>query len=184
VTPAGKPVRLFFALWPDDAVRAALGDWSRAIQRVAGGLPTRAESIHLTLAFLGATDPGRRLDIEAAAGRIAVSPFDLTIDEAGYWNHNRIAWAGASTTPAALETLVRDLRAALTAAAVPFDPKPFVPHLTLVRKARPGLTLPGLGTVRWRVTAFVLVRSEPQAGGSRYAIAAQWPAPGNSGLPL
>jgi 2'-5' RNA ligase len=174
VRPAAKPVRLFFALWPDEAVRAALADWSRAIRRVAGGVPTRAESIHLTLAFLGATDPGRRADIAAAAGQITVRPFELVIDEAGYWKHNRIAWAGASATPAALETLVRDLRAALTAAAVPFDPKPFVPHLTLVRKARPGLPLPGLGTVRWRVTAFVLVQSELQAGGSRYAIAARW----------
>jgi 2'-5' RNA ligase len=170
-------VRLFFALWPDDAVRAALAQWSRAIERVGGGVPTRAESIHLTLAFLGATDPGRRADIEAAAARVAVRPFDLAIDAAGYWKHNRIAWAGASATPAALEGLVRDLRAALTAAAVPFDPKPFVPHLTLVRKARPGFAIPGLEPVRWEVTAFVLVESEPHAGGSRYAIAARWPGP-------
>jgi 2'-5' RNA ligase len=70
--------------------------------------------------------------------------------------------------------LVADLRAALLNARFPFDPKPFVPHLTLVRKARAGGALPALEPVRWSVRDFVLVRSLPAADGSEYVIQARW----------
>ncbi len=174
MTAAGAPLRLFFALWPDDGVRAALARGAHAIQRVAGGRATRAESIHLTLAFLGAVEPGRLDDLKAAAASVAVRPFELVLDATGCWPHNRIAWAGATATPPALETLVGELRAALAGAGFRFDPKPFVPHLTLVRKAQPGFAAPALAPIAWAVTGFALVRSLMQAAGSRYTIEAEW----------
>lgn len=174
MTAAGAPLRLFFALWPDDAVRAALARWSLAIQRIAGGRVTRTESIHLTVAFLGAIEPARLEELKAVAASVAVSPFELVLDAAGCWKHNRIAWAGATAAPPALEALVSDLRAALAGAGFRFDPKPFVSHLTLVRKARPGFTLPALERVPWRVTGFVLVRSVMQTAGSVYRVESRW----------
>jgi 2'-5' RNA ligase len=174
VTPAARPLRLFFALWPDDAARAALERWSGAIHRVAGGRATRADSIHMTLAFLGDCEPGRLDELKAVAAGVSVGPFELVLDENGYWKHNRIAWAGASQIPAALETLVSDLRAALAAARFAFDPKPFVPHVTLVRKAQPGFVMPALEPIRWQVTGFVLVRSVMRPAGSDYLVEARW----------
>ena len=88
---AAKPLRLFFALWPDDATRLALAEWCRRIQRVTNGRPTRAETIHQTLAFLGDCEPACLAEIEAAAGRMPPRPFELVLDRAGLWNHNRIA---------------------------------------------------------------------------------------------
>ena len=41
--------RLFYALWPDAAARAALAAWQASL----GGAPTRPDKLHLTLAFLG-----------------------------------------------------------------------------------------------------------------------------------
>jgi 2'-5' RNA ligase len=174
VTPEQRPLRLFFALWPDDATRAALARSSLAIHGVAGGRATRADSIHLTLAFLGDCDPGRLGELKAAAAGVRVRPFELVLDEAGFWKHNRIAWAGATATPAALETLVSELRTALADAQFAFDPKPFVPHLTLVRKARPGFVMPGLDPTRWHVNGFVLVRSVIRPAGSDYLVEACW----------
>jgi len=174
VTAAAKPLRLFFALWPDDAVRAALTGRAVAIQRVAGGRATRAESIHLTLAFLGDVDPGRLDALKSAAAEVSLQPFDLVLDDAGYWKHNRIAWAGATQVPAALDRLVAGLRAALAGGQFAFDPKPFVPHLTLVRKARGGSAMPAVVPVRWRVSDFVLVRSVIGPEGSNYLVEARW----------
>ncbi|MGH8682116.1 MAG: RNA 2',3'-cyclic phosphodiesterase [Burkholderiales bacterium] len=171
---AAKPRRLFFALWPDDATRAALADWGRRIHEVAGGRPTRAESIHQTLAFLGDCEPARVPDAAAAAGRVQRRGFELVLDRAGLWPHNRIAWAGATAVPPELDALVTELRTALAAAGVGFDAKPFALHITLVRKARPGAALPALDPIRWRVAEFVLVRSVPRAGGSDYAIQRCW----------
>jgi len=174
VTAAAKPLRLFFALWPDDAVRASLARASLAIHRAAGGRATRAESIHLTLAFLGDCDAGRLGALKAAAAGVRVRPFELVLDEQGLWNHNRIAWVGARETPEALEVLVTELRTALAGAQFAFDPKPFVPHVTLVRKALPGVAMPALGPIRWHVDGFVLVRSVMRSGGSDYLVESRW----------
>lgn len=174
MSAGARPLRLFFALWPDDAARAALERWSTAIHRVTGGRATRGDSIHMTLAFLGDCDPARLDELKAAAAGVRVRPFELVLDEAGFWKHNRIAWAGATQTPAALETLVSDLRAALAAARFAFDRKPFVSHLTLVRKAQPGFVMPALDPIRWEVTAFALVRSVMRPAGSDYLVEARW----------
>ena len=172
---AAKPLRLFFALWPDDATRLALAEWCRRIHRVTKGRPTRAETIHQTLAFLGDCEPARLAELEAAAGRVPLRRFELVLDRAGLWNHNRIAWAGASTVPPELDALVAELRAALAEARFAIDHKRFVPHITLVRKARPGAALPALEPIRWPVTGFVLVRSVLRPDGSDYAIQRRWP---------
>jgi 2'-5' RNA ligase len=128
----------------------------------------------MTLAFLGDCAPERLDELKAAAAGVRVTPFDLVLDEAGFWKHNRIAWAGATQTPAPLETLATDLRAALVAARFAFDPKPFVSHVTLVRKARPGFVMPAFAPIRWQVTGFVLVRSVMRPAGSDYLVEAGW----------
>jgi 2'-5' RNA ligase len=174
---AGHPVallRLFFALWPDDATRARLADWTQAIHRASGGRAMRPENVHLTLAFLGSTDAALLPSIVAAASRVAPRRFTLRIDEPGYWRHNQIAWAGVREVPPELAALVGDLRAALLGASVPFDVKPFVAHTTLVRKARPGFKLPELGSIDWPVRDFVLVRSVTASDGSAYEVVRRW----------
>jgi len=174
VTAGARPLRLFFALWPDEAARTALERWSAAIHRAAGGRATRGDSIHMTLAFLGDCDPKRLDELKSAAASVPARPFELVLDDAGFWKHNRIAWAAATQTPATLETLVSDLRAALAAARFAFDPKPFVSHVTLVRKAQPGFAMPALDPIRWQVTGFVLVRSVMRPGGSDYLVESRW----------
>jgi len=174
VTGAAKPLRLFFALWPDDAVRAALASASTAIHRVAGGRVTGPESIHMTLAFLGDCDADRLGALKAAAARVRVRPFELVLDEAGFWKHNRIAWVGAKGISAALGALVEELRAALADAQFAFDPRPFVPHVTLVRKAQPGFAMPALDPIRWPVDGFALVRSVMKPAGSDYLVESRW----------
>jgi 2'-5' RNA ligase len=174
VTPGARPLRLFFALWPGDAARAALERWSAAIQCVAGGRATRGASIHMTLAFLGDTDADRLDALKAASAHVGVRPFDLVLDQPGFWKHNHLVWAGATELPAALATLVNDLRAALAAARFAFDPKPFVPHVTLVRKVPAGFVMPVLQPIRWSVTGFVLVRSVMRPAGSDYLVEGQW----------
>lgn len=174
---AGRSIaslRLFFALWPDDPTRARLADWMQAIHRASGGRAMPPENVHLTLAFLGSTPAAALPAIAAAAGRAAPRTFTLRIDAPGYWRHNQIAWAGAREVPPALAALVGDLRAALLEANVAFDPKPFVAHLTLVRKAPPGFRLPRLEPIEWPVRDFVLVRSMTGPDGSAYEVTQRW----------
>jgi RNA 2',3'-cyclic 3'-phosphodiesterase len=167
-------MRLFFALWPDDGVRAGLAGWARELRLVCGGRPTHTENLHLTLAFLGSVADARLAEIEHAAGEVAPRAATLVIDTPGYWKHNRIAWAGASRPPAGLETLARELREALARARIGFDAKRFVSHVTLLRDAREPRAMPALEPVRWDVAGFVLAGSLTQPGGSRYEVLRAW----------
>jgi len=102
----GPPVRLFFALWPDEGVRARLTHWSRELHAVCGGRATREENLHLTLAFLGGVEEPRVAEVERAAREVAQRVATLILDRPGYWKHNRIAWAGASVVPLELESIL------------------------------------------------------------------------------
>jgi len=167
-------VRLFFALWPDDAVCARLAHWSRELHAACGGRPTRSENLHVTLAFLGNVEDARVEEVERAAEAVAPRRCSLILDQPGYWKHNRIAWAGASTVPAELETLVRELRAALANSRIHFDAKSFASHVTLLREAREPAVMPALEPIDWRLAGFALVQSVTLPRGSRYEILKFW----------
>jgi RNA 2',3'-cyclic 3'-phosphodiesterase len=171
---ATATARVFFALWPDDAVRAALAEWAAALHLACGGRPTRTGNLHMTLAFLGDTELARVDALKHAAGRVAPRPFELVVDQPGYWKHNRIAWAGSSADPPALAEMVGALRGALTEAGFRFDAKPFVSHVTLLRKASAPEKLPSLPPIVWRASGFALVRSVPGPRGTDYAVDGAW----------
>jgi 2'-5' RNA ligase len=167
-------VRLFFALWPDDEVRAQLARWSRELHALCGGRPTLPENLHVTLAFLGGVEEARVAEVERAAGEVAPRAIPLVLDQPGYWKQNRIAWAGASVVPPELEALVSELRGALAKSHIRFDAKSFVSHVTLLRDAREPPTMPPLVPIEWRLDGFALVQSVTRPQGSRYEIRRFW----------
>lgn len=74
---------------------------------------------------------------------------------------------------AALAGLVDDLRAGLQRAEVPFDLKPFLPHVTLARKVSSATEADC--DLNWPAREFTLLRSAPNPGGSRYEAIERWP---------
>jgi 2'-5' RNA ligase len=166
-----KKARVFFALWPAPAAAARLGAIAGTVAAACGGRPTRVETIHLTLAFVGDVAEDRLPELVAAADAVRGAAFSLDLDRLGYWAHNRLCCAGCSAVPAALASLAGDLRAALRDAgfAVEHGRAGFVPHVTLVRKMAHGMAdQPIEPIVAWHCPAFVLVRSRLSSAGSRY----------------
>ena len=160
-------MRLFFALWPPRETARALADWAQAVQGASGGRATREETIHLTLAFLGEADPARAA---SAARRVRGRAFELPIDRARYWRHNKIVWVGPEVMPAELERLAGELQRELRGDGFVLEDRPFAAHISLVRKASSPGALPALPQVKWPAAEFVLVRSSPAERGSRYEI--------------
>jgi 2'-5' RNA ligase len=171
---SAETARLFFALWPAPDLQAKLAAWAR--QAAGRGRAMRRENIHLTLAFLGATDPALVPDAIAAAAGVRFSAFNLPLDRAGYWKHNRIVWCGASEDPPALTALVGDLQARLDAAGIDYDLKPFVSHVTLVRNAAGLPMAPSWIRLVWEVADFALVSSTRVEGRVTYAVMRSFPA--------
>ena len=91
---------------------------------------SRAENLHVTVAFLGEVeDP---MPAMKALASVPVPTLRLTSGPLG--NFGELLWIGLQRNPA-LEQYVHEVRAALAVAGVPFDNKKFRPHITLVRRA-------------------------------------------------
>ncbi|MDP1645462.1 MAG: RNA 2',3'-cyclic phosphodiesterase [Thiobacillus sp.] len=167
-------LRLFFALWPDDATRDALNRAGKLLHQHWGGRLMRADTLHITLAFLGST-PAAQLDaLVACADSVGTDAFELILDQAGYWRHNRIGWLGASQTPAQHLELVGALNAALQGVGFAVDARPHVPHVTLLRNSAGG-EVPECAPVHWPISDFVLVASRREAVGMHYDVIRRWP---------
>lgn len=172
-------MRLFFALWPSPKAARQLAGIAAATTARFGGQPTRLETLHLTLAFLGEVADERVPDLLELATDLHTSAFDLRIDQLGHWRRNHLAWAGCSDVPAQLEMLVAELRHRLATAgfAVANSERPFTPHVTLVRK------IPDFGQendnrlfepIEWHCSDGVLVRSRLSSSGPAYETLARF----------
>ena len=89
---------------------------------------------HLTLAFLGDLPDERAPRAVAALDAVRFPPVEVRIAGGGRFGRGRFTtlWAGLRGD---LGELSRAVRRELKKARLPYDPKPFRPHLTL---ARPG----------------------------------------------
>ena len=170
--------RVFFALWPPPEAARKLAAVADSFAQCAGGRPTRQATVHLTLAFLGDVTLERLPDLERAARNVRAETFDLTLDRFGLWQHNRIFWAGCTMPPTALGVLAASLRPHLQDGGftVADANRPFMPHMTLVRKvARLQTPVPQCGPQRWLCREFVLARSVLSSGGAHYEPIGRWP---------
>ncbi len=167
---SGRTQRLFFALWPQPGVRAALAGWRDQAHAVAGGRAMQSRNLHMTLAFLGETGIDRMPAIEDAARSVRLEPGVMRLDRCAFWKHNHIVWAGGDA-PEILQSAVGRLRDALDRAGVTVDHKPFVPHVTLLRNVNAFANVPVMEPIDWPLSDFVLVASGHDAAGVVYRIA-------------
>jgi 2'-5' RNA ligase len=186
-----RPVRSFVAVLLPDRVRAGLAAACAELRGRAPGLGwVRADSLHLTLRFLGEVDPVMldRAREAVAVAATAVPPFTLTLGGLGGFPPGRaprILWAGVAAGGDGLEALHAGLEAALVARGIPADARAFHPHVTLARsrdpRGAPGLAGalgagPSFGTVK--VAALHLMRSDLDPRGARHSVLAEAPLGG------
>lgn len=172
-----ESARVFFALWPDSATRAALARETERLHGQFGGRPTRATTLHLTLVFIGAVPRERLDDLVDAACSIQAGAFDVNFDRIGCWRHNKVAWIAPTQIPERLGALVSDLERALAECGIDFDRRDYRPHVTLARKAECRAVPPAEMdcAIRWPAREFVLVESRLSAVGAGYEVVARFP---------
>ena len=194
-------MRLFIAIDLADEIRKRISEYIAQLQRDIGAAATvkfvRAESLHLTLKFIGPSD---RLDeIRTALGEVHARSFQLSIRGIGFFTPRspRIFWAGVHG-PAELGRLAKAADAALIPVGISQEKHEYHPHITLARTAsgrpqgargdrkkpwllgvaqaiaaRPEFSNPDFGTMTPR--EFFLYRSETLPEGARYTKLARFP---------
>lgn len=166
--------RVFFALWPDAEVRAALAAVSRQHAR-GNGRPVVPENLHITLAFVGGVTAAQRACMQAAAASVMAPRFAVTLDRLGFWPRPKILWAGAGVMPPGLTELVTALNSALIPCGYQPGTRPFQVHVTLARKARRPPEVKQIPAIAWPAVAFCLVESVTGEHGSEYRVMGRWP---------
>lgn len=133
----------------------------------------RADTLHITLAFLGQT-PLEKLDaLVACADGVQGDSYELLLGQAGYWPKKRIGWLGASGVPPQHMGLVQALGAALQQRGFPVDARPHVPHVTLLRNTTGGDGVV-CAPILWKVNAFALLKSATRSEGAHYEVVRNW----------
>ena len=170
--------RLFFALWPDEDLRHAIGNLADAVPLPRGARVVRPDRLHLTVVFLGDFDPREPTmlaAIQSAAASVRAPCFELSLDHVGHFAGSRVGWIGPRTVPVALTALHDALGTALQSAGVPLKAStPFVPHVTIQRNVRTPVPEVNLSALPWKVSDFVLVQSAPGSP-EPYRIVGTWP---------
>ena len=132
--------RLFIAIDIPDAHRTLLADIQEPVRGV-GWMPP--DQFHLTLRFLGDTEPDDQMAITRRLEKIRVEPFILPMEEVGVFPSRglpRTIWAGVGHGHPRLFQLRQQVDDTLLAAGTTVDLRTFVAHITLGRcaRARPG----------------------------------------------
>ncbi|MDY7116184.1 RNA 2',3'-cyclic phosphodiesterase [Halomonas sp. SSL-5] len=162
-------MRLFLAIEPPPELRARLGALADLARAQCGGRRVPDESLHLTLAFLGEVETAR---VEALTEWLqGVSPEggEWRLDSWGTFRRPGIVWAGGKTPDPALTALQARLWDDLESLGLGGRPSRFVPHVTLLRRAR-RLALDALPPIAlaWPWRRLTLLRSFTEQDGPRY----------------
>jgi 2'-5' RNA ligase len=151
----------------------------------------KADSIHLTLKFLGQV-PSDQLELITSSLQSAVAayaPFTLDVSGAGCFpsvHRPRVVWVGVHDNDHhRLHALQRAVENAIAPLGYPTEIRDFTPHLTLGRVARDVhqadqkkigdvVQAAGIGSLgKWEVRQVALIKSDLKPSGAEYTVLAQ-----------
>lgn len=180
------PIRAFIAVELPAEIQAQLEGVAKRL-RAARATAVRwvaVQNIHLTLKFLGDTDPADLTRLGELLTPIAgqFPPVELSVGGLGSFPNNRqprVIWVGVEIPPQ-IKALQRSIEAAAEKIGCPREDRPFSPHLTLGRvqksasreeiaqisQALAAIQVGELG--RFQATSFTLFRSDLRPSGSIY----------------
>ena len=162
-------MRLFVGLRPSGEFRTALTVLQSRLQNA--GVTARyydPSNLHMTLAFIGEWTE----NVSGVLPAVEQS-FQIKLSHPGVFPEARVIWAGVEDSDG-LKRLADQVRNNLSEAGIPFDPKPFVPHITLGRKPviPTGVELPKIAVppAAMMVRNIFLYRSDRGENGTVYSV--------------
>ncbi len=173
--------RLFIGLRPPSELRDALLDLMEGID---GANWQDDDQLHLTLRYLGETEPHRADDLAEALDEVECEAFDLALSGTGIFEKKGVArtlWAGVEPNPSLLRLQRRVERICVRTGFEP-EHRKFHPHLTLARLNRASAPtadfLAGTTALRlgpWPVDSYILFESHLRPEGSVYDPIVRYP---------
>ncbi|HEY7642964.1 MAG TPA: RNA 2',3'-cyclic phosphodiesterase [Steroidobacteraceae bacterium] len=169
--------RLFFALWPTDAVRAQLA--AAADAHASLGRVIAARNLHVTVVFLGAVAADRvprALEAAGSAQKLTFGgKFLLHLSAVEFWRRSSLICLTAAHAPPELLAIVERLRTGLRECGFEVrEHETFRPHVTLVRDVARAPAKASAAPIEWPIDSFALVESKVGQRGSEYTVLEEW----------
>ena len=181
-------MRLFVAIEIQEDIRAAISSLLKEFRAISPQTKwVRPENMHLTLKFLGETNPAKLDEVQSALRVIHLAP-PVTIEFRGLGffpnaKRPRVFWAGIHG-PATLARIAGEIDQALHKLGFPLEDRPFTPHLTLGRfndsflpaalqAAVTQMAAASFGT--FRAKEFHLIESKLKSSGAEYTTLQSFP---------
>src|SRR5690606_26045228 len=158
---------------PGPALAATLADWAAQAQAACGGRVMRPDTLHLTLALLGAVGAERVPALVAGTARPRAPPGRRPPARSGAPARPGSVWAQPPQGGATLRRTYDELWDWRAPLGWRRPAQPFRPHVTLLRRAA-SLDWPAQAPppVEWRYDRYLLMESRPQQGTARYRMLA------------
>lgn len=170
-------IRAFIALPLPQEVQSALGEISRQLSSQSQGVKwVKPENIHLTLRFLGDTDPAKVADLSAGLDEIAAqrAAIALRLGQVGAFpnlRRARVLWVGLEEEGEQLHKLRRAVEHLARSLGWEREAQQFKPHLTLGRVREGGRVFPEVPEVpplAFRADRLELIESRLKPAGPEY----------------
>ena len=182
-------MRLFVAVHLPQEIRDGLAAVQERLRRLQADVSwVKPANLHITLKFLGETEPKRLGRIGPVLAEVArgMAPFSLTVAGVGTFGGRipRVVWAGVREGAAPLEALAGAVENGLARAGFPKERRQFTAHFTLGRVRSPRNAEVLLAAIRDESTEplgvvsveqFVLMQSRLDPGGSIYTALERFP---------
>jgi 2'-5' RNA ligase len=175
-------MRLFIGIPLDAAVVEELAALAERLKSPSDGLRwSAAAGWHITLQFLGPTNPVQYDCVTAGLRCIRHGPFAIQLEPPGFFDRAGVFFAGVRLSPELTGLQAQVLAATQPCGFLPED-RPYHPHITLARDKSGGAALRRfkkrtLGDVRFSsfvAGEFLLYESSPGPSGSRYEVREQF----------
>ncbi|MBN2879099.1 MAG: RNA 2',3'-cyclic phosphodiesterase [Clostridia bacterium] len=130
-------MRLFAAINFDKDTKRKILNIQDHLREYASGSFSYYENLHLTLVFLGETEPSKLQSIKDAMQSITIPEMNLVFSHTGYFSKDDgdIWWLGMEYNDA-LAVLHKDLTEAFTKLGYTPENREYRPHITLARRVR------------------------------------------------
>jgi 2'-5' RNA ligase len=170
VTISEPLLRLFFALWPDEQLRAEITSIANSLRDSASAKWVRREKLHLTLVFLGSVEADKMPLLEGIMDSLHGTRFCMMLDRVEVWRRSGVICLTPTMVRDELLSLVRRLRHSLGILGIQGEARPYHPHVTLARKAYDFFETRTITPVAWPVNSFSLIRSHLDGDESTYEV--------------
>jgi len=169
-----KTGRLFFAIVPAREQQQELYKLAKSIRVASGEKITAFDMLHMTLRYIGPVDQETRQCLIKEVSQLQTPPFTLRLNITDYWKKPQVTWIGPDSLDENLAQLVNALENRCQACGVAAETRPYIPHITLLRKSvrHPAEMLPT--EIICPVKQFALIESVSTSEGVKYHKLDEW----------